>query len=450
MHGDVLVLASLQAVQIMGLYRAFPETYFINVSSAISACRNGCYSNIFCTYWQYYIRTGCWLEDPINHQQVAYPPTRESWVVNTRVAGTAIAGEYIRHRCFARNDTYVAEQVVEVRRGRGRRQSKTVQSANDTQLLENRAAQAAPSLAPLAPTVVIATLAPPAATVTSMPAPVVTSAAVAQTTLANGAVARDPPAPEDGLMQASLYFNFTIPYLGLTEQAIQTLAVEYASDIARALDVSADAVEDNLEKTGRVTIISEGASHADDTEIKFILHGKPGQTVLAVKAALSKASFVQDIEATTRRVGPGLRVKPGSLAQTKAIVSNWLGTTPKPEAKTTRLPMQMLEPNARSDVNVMGWLLALMLLCSALAGIVYCLVAKRKDKSRSLLDCSGEDSDSDSVPASNKSSRSPRVDEESPTKILQSGRQGASAREVGNANVDGRYSAVPATGAFAT
>jgi len=38
------------------------------------------------------------------HKQVEYPPTKDSWAVATPVAGTAMAGEYIRHRCFDENN----------------------------------------------------------------------------------------------------------------------------------------------------------------------------------------------------------------------------------------------------------------------------------------------------------------------------------------------------------
>eukprot|EP00929_Paragymnodinium_shiwhaense_P065872 TRINITY_DN329_c0_g3_i1.p1 TRINITY_DN329_c0_g3~~TRINITY_DN329_c0_g3_i1.p1 ORF type:complete len:501 (+),score=78.66 TRINITY_DN329_c0_g3_i1:74-1576(+) len=103
LHGKVRVLASLAGVQIWGLRKAFDSNYFLKQEpDAVHACRNHCYSNIHCQYWQYSSVTGCWTEEPNagdSSDAVAYPLTREVATANSHMAKFIIAGEYIQHIC---------------------------------------------------------------------------------------------------------------------------------------------------------------------------------------------------------------------------------------------------------------------------------------------------------------------------------------------------------------
>jgi hypothetical protein len=106
MHGEVRVLANTTGYQIMGLHRAFDANYFVTQDpDAVQACRNACYSNVECEWWQYSRMSGCWTENPNlatgaeGSGMVEYPMTRNSWKSGTAYADTFIAGEYIQHVC---------------------------------------------------------------------------------------------------------------------------------------------------------------------------------------------------------------------------------------------------------------------------------------------------------------------------------------------------------------
>lgn len=99
-QGTVRVLANTSKVQIMGLRHSFEPYWFINVSDAIQACRNECYSNLLCQYWQYIQLSGCWVEDPVYPGSVPVPPTTAKvWKSNTHLSSWVLAGEYIQHVC---------------------------------------------------------------------------------------------------------------------------------------------------------------------------------------------------------------------------------------------------------------------------------------------------------------------------------------------------------------
>jgi len=107
MHGKVRVLKSLVGAEIVGLVEALSSGSFKNKTDAIQACRNICYSNVGCQFWQYSSKTsGCYVEDP-SHGLVVYPLTTEisefgrhtSYSTNTTFAKSVIAGEYIQHVC---------------------------------------------------------------------------------------------------------------------------------------------------------------------------------------------------------------------------------------------------------------------------------------------------------------------------------------------------------------
>lgn len=109
MHGEVRVLANITGIQICEndavchLTKAFDSNYFVKQDpDAISACRNHCYSNLQCQYWQYSSITGCWTEEAnINAgtDAVPYPLTTSVATKNSRMAKFIMAGEYIQHVC---------------------------------------------------------------------------------------------------------------------------------------------------------------------------------------------------------------------------------------------------------------------------------------------------------------------------------------------------------------
>jgi hypothetical protein len=106
MHGEVRVIANITNAQVFGLTQQFDQNYFVNQSTyAVDACRNACYSNIECAYWQYSKTSGCWTEspdlsiNPRNAQMVPYPVTYAAWTSQTPEAPNFIAGEYIQHVC---------------------------------------------------------------------------------------------------------------------------------------------------------------------------------------------------------------------------------------------------------------------------------------------------------------------------------------------------------------
>lgn len=105
MHGEVRVIAKFSHVQVFGLQRAFGPYYFINQWDAVEACRNDCYSNLECEYWQYSKTAGCYVENsimklgPSQSTMVQYPLTRQAWTASTNPAHNVIAGEYIQHLC---------------------------------------------------------------------------------------------------------------------------------------------------------------------------------------------------------------------------------------------------------------------------------------------------------------------------------------------------------------
>eukprot|EP00929_Paragymnodinium_shiwhaense_P065863 TRINITY_DN329_c0_g1_i1.p1 TRINITY_DN329_c0_g1~~TRINITY_DN329_c0_g1_i1.p1 ORF type:complete len:568 (+),score=131.27 TRINITY_DN329_c0_g1_i1:111-1814(+) len=108
MHGEVRVLANLTHTQIWGLQRAFDSNYFVKQQpDAVHACRNHCYSNLECAYWQYSSITGCWTEDPdlkTSTELVSYPLTQKVATDDSRMAKFIIAGEYIQHVCPGKHE----------------------------------------------------------------------------------------------------------------------------------------------------------------------------------------------------------------------------------------------------------------------------------------------------------------------------------------------------------
>jgi len=106
-HGDVRVLRDMTGWDVFNL-RSLGLWDTGNVTDGVGRCRNYCYSQIFCQYWQYG-EGGCYVEDPrseyviLKEYEVQYPLTTDGGVSNdTDFARTAIAGEYIQHICPAK------------------------------------------------------------------------------------------------------------------------------------------------------------------------------------------------------------------------------------------------------------------------------------------------------------------------------------------------------------
>lgn len=102
-HGDVKVLAYLQGVKILNLYNLPVAT--IDPAQGEKVCKEWCYSDISCQYWQYNSRAGgCFVEarlfstnqGSLPDKVVAYPLSMESGATSN--AQWQI-GEYIAHYC---------------------------------------------------------------------------------------------------------------------------------------------------------------------------------------------------------------------------------------------------------------------------------------------------------------------------------------------------------------
>lgn len=99
-HGEVRVLMKMTNWDIQGLY---PLGIFHSCleDECIQRCREFCYSEIGCQYWQYGTG-GCWVDAPYwtNPMQTQYPLTTAGGVSDsTMKAKTMVAGEYIQHYC---------------------------------------------------------------------------------------------------------------------------------------------------------------------------------------------------------------------------------------------------------------------------------------------------------------------------------------------------------------
>lgn len=94
-HGDISVLAELRGIQVLQLANiGYDEG---DTRENIMHCRNYCYSNIECQYWQY-AEGGCYVQD--GRTDMEYPLVMGSGAVNNSlVAQTTIAGQFIMHTC---------------------------------------------------------------------------------------------------------------------------------------------------------------------------------------------------------------------------------------------------------------------------------------------------------------------------------------------------------------
>jgi len=124
-HGSVRVLKDMTAWWVNGL-RPMGLNAAVDHAERIRRCRNWCYSNVFCQYWQYTNDHGCWVEDPEENFEAQYPLL----IANTyqspgAVSGTILAnldpprmvaaGEYIQHYCAAESPSVVAQLSNDLR-----------------------------------------------------------------------------------------------------------------------------------------------------------------------------------------------------------------------------------------------------------------------------------------------------------------------------------------------
>lgn len=102
-HGRVKVIANLTDYQIQGLLKVFGTKAYPTEEAAIENCKEVCYSDLHCQYWQYFNKTGCWIESaPAN--MVSYPmaldqPNLKTFVSPDEQEGSLTAGQYIQHYC---------------------------------------------------------------------------------------------------------------------------------------------------------------------------------------------------------------------------------------------------------------------------------------------------------------------------------------------------------------
>jgi len=101
MHGNVRLLLDTKGKWIKNLTKAFDATDVGNIEElGEEKCRSICSSYLFCQYWQYSTKLGCWVEDPAI-KEVAYPMVMNSWAMetDTALAKSVKAGQYIQHIC---------------------------------------------------------------------------------------------------------------------------------------------------------------------------------------------------------------------------------------------------------------------------------------------------------------------------------------------------------------
>jgi len=101
MHGNVRLLLDTKGKWIKNLTKAFDATDVgNNTELGAEKCRLVCSSYLFCQYWQYSTKRGCWVEDPAA-KEVAYPMVTDSssMEVATADAISVIAGQYVQHAC---------------------------------------------------------------------------------------------------------------------------------------------------------------------------------------------------------------------------------------------------------------------------------------------------------------------------------------------------------------
>jgi len=98
-HGEVRVLKILDQLEINGLTNIgmFSDA---SPQQGIARCRNWCYANVYCEFWQYGLK-GCWVDAAdMMMSSVQYPLTLSGGAnKNSEFAIKLMAGEYIQHYC---------------------------------------------------------------------------------------------------------------------------------------------------------------------------------------------------------------------------------------------------------------------------------------------------------------------------------------------------------------
>lgn len=95
-HGKVKVIQSLTDYRIMGLFQVFDALAHENVHSAKLHCKEVCYSDLHCQFWQFFTKTGCWVESADNI--VPYPMQQQMEAADSKDE-TPAYGEFIQHYC---------------------------------------------------------------------------------------------------------------------------------------------------------------------------------------------------------------------------------------------------------------------------------------------------------------------------------------------------------------
>eukprot|EP00747_Dinoflagellata_sp_TGD_P093106 gnl/TRDRNA2_/TRDRNA2_165644_c0_seq1.p1 gnl/TRDRNA2_/TRDRNA2_165644_c0~~gnl/TRDRNA2_/TRDRNA2_165644_c0_seq1.p1 ORF type:complete len:468 (-),score=32.91 gnl/TRDRNA2_/TRDRNA2_165644_c0_seq1:117-1520(-) len=97
-HGKVFVIKDLKGIEVkhLGIFEGGTP---IGSAVSIANCRDICYSNLKCGFWQYSEEVGCLLEDPDEGNVVPKPPTATDINRTSDTAGHIVAGEYIVHYC---------------------------------------------------------------------------------------------------------------------------------------------------------------------------------------------------------------------------------------------------------------------------------------------------------------------------------------------------------------
>lgn len=100
-HGSVRVIKQMAGIEVHNL-RPIGKLSNEGQSANIKRCREVCYSDILCQYWQY-SQDGCQVEDP-TYSTVQYPLTLEGGASTTSsYARSVVAGEFIQHYCPPRS-----------------------------------------------------------------------------------------------------------------------------------------------------------------------------------------------------------------------------------------------------------------------------------------------------------------------------------------------------------
>eukprot|EP00747_Dinoflagellata_sp_TGD_P165549 gnl/TRDRNA2_/TRDRNA2_186953_c0_seq1.p1 gnl/TRDRNA2_/TRDRNA2_186953_c0~~gnl/TRDRNA2_/TRDRNA2_186953_c0_seq1.p1 ORF type:complete len:402 (-),score=51.14 gnl/TRDRNA2_/TRDRNA2_186953_c0_seq1:135-1217(-) len=111
-HGDVTVLKDMSHLEVINLFKLAPAAS--DPAQGAASCRNFCYSDIRCEYWQYgsngcYVDAGWW-----SHKTVAYPLTSAGASATSKFAATVTAGEYIQHSCPGNPSQSAGAQTVNI------------------------------------------------------------------------------------------------------------------------------------------------------------------------------------------------------------------------------------------------------------------------------------------------------------------------------------------------